>query len=78
MPAEFLLALVELLNGTTKLALAITASQTPAQQVILWDRYLKSTQWISDLLEKFSADIEKLISQGSANGPLPPTVQKTQ
>ncbi len=62
MPTAFLLALVELLNASTKLAATIVASQTPAQQAEFWDRYLAQTKWISDLLSKFSTDIEKLIA----------------
>lgn len=65
MPAALLLSLVELFKAVTQLHLQISSTMTPAQQQEANQRYLDSTKWMSDLLKKFSTDIEKLIALGS-------------
>ena len=69
--AAILLAIAEILNATTKLTIAITSTQTPAQQAEGWKRYYDQTEWMYKLLAKFSDKIEKLIEAGMAT-PKPP------
>lgn len=62
-----LLLIIQLFDSSTRLTLAVIASQTPAQQAEFWQRYLDSTKWMSDLLAQFSGDMSKLIAHGIAN-----------
>lgn len=61
--SAILLALVEFMKAFTQAATVITATQTPAQQAIFWQRWLDSTEWISKLFAKFSDQMEQLIDQ---------------